>query len=688
MVKNKKWWEKSRRIIQTNLQLDQAGMDPEKVVRQLIQTDTNALVFNVGGVYAWYPTNVPYHTRNPLLRKDYDLVEEMIKQCHKNGIRFIARFDFSKTEDKTYYQKPEWFIRQEDNKPLVVAADRPGAWPLLMSTCPNGGYQKEAVAFPVLKEAVSKYDMDGVFITSMFYAPCLCNNCKKKYKELYGEELPAEPWNCDTRWYDACVDEKVSSYYRIIKEENPDTAFFHRYLLWDNMDSLKTYNATKWWFYDPGEYDIFHTHPQDIVHSETHDMLNQGADMLPRDWLSGASMNLGQSLSPYAPPMDIVHTCPGLTWRHTGLSPAEHKFWLYQVAANGGYVCHSLTGIPDALKDKRILKTIAEFHRDVKKVEPVMEGAVSAAQVALVWNPESGHGWVEALTGNQIPYALILARQPEKLAGYSVVIFPEKTRWNEKLVSACHNYANTGGRILIEGRIPDEFGSLGELAGVRTLGQSERMQTAYLRFEGEENPLQNGLKEVEIVPFAGTLTYEAVEDEKTQILSTLVPPFSPPEGAGSPPERAMLLVEKTDIPTVTLRRTEKGMAAHIPFAMHTMLDRYRLEEHYQIISNLIDLLLGEDKMVSMKRLPGVQLTCFTKDKTLVLYLVNGVGKRPLRQTIQLRDIDIVVCIPENVPLKKVKALVTGQKVNYRQEQDKIYLHLCELNAWEAVCLEW
>ncbi len=688
MVSNKKWWGKPHRILQTNLQLDQASMDPEKLVHQLIQTDTNALVFNVGGIYAWYPTEVSCHTRNPLLQNDYDLVGEVIKQCHKNGIRFIARFDFSKAEDKTYYQKPEWFIRQENNKPLVVAADRPGAWPLLMSTCPNGGYQNEAVAFPVLREAMSKYELDGIFITSMFYAPCLCDTCKKKYKDLYGEDLPAEPWKCDPRWYDACVDERISSYYQIIKKENPDTAFFHRFLLWDNMDSLKTYQATKWWFYDPGEYDIFNTHPQDIVHSETHDMLNQGVGMLPRDWLPGASMNLGQSLTPDAPPMDIVHTGPGLTWRHTGLSPAEHRFWLNQVVANGGYVCHSLTGIPETVQDKRILKTISEFHRDVKKVEPVMEGAVSAAQVALVWNPEAGHGWVEALTGNQIPYALILARHADKLTDYSVVIFPEKTRWSDELVSACQACVSAGGSILIEGRIPDEFGSLGELAGVRTLGQSEVMKSSYLRFEGEKNPLQIGMEEVKILPFAGTLTYEAVEDDKTEILSTFIPPFSPPEGAGSPPERAMFLVGNTDIPTVTLRRLQNGRVAHITFAMHTMLDSYRLEEHYQLISNLIDLLLGERKLVSMDRLPGVQLSCFKKDRTLILHLVNGAGQRPLRRTITLRDIDLVIRVPENASLKMAKALVTGQTVSHRQEQDRIYLHLSELNAWEAIFLEW
>lgn len=688
MINSKKWWTKRHRIIQTNLQLDQADMDPERLVAQLKELNANGLAFNVGGIYAWYPTEVPYHTKNPLLPQDYDLVGSVIDLCHKNDIRFIARFDFSKAEDKTYYQRPEWFIRQEDKKPVTVAPDRPGAWPLLMSTCTNGGYQKEEVGYPVLEEVMSKYDVDGIFITSMIYAPCTCDVCREKYRSLYGQELPPQPYMCPVDWFDACADDSLDGYYKVIKNKNPDIAFLHRYMLWQNMNSAEIYKATKWWFYDPGEYDIFFSHPQDIVHAETHDMISQGL-RISSDWTPGAHTNFGFALSPEAPPLDIVHTAPGLNWRHVGITPAEHRFWISQVLANGGYVWHSLTGIPDSQYDRRMLQTISEFNNDAKKVEQIMDGAVSAAQVALLWNSKSGFGWIEALTGNQIPYSFVLAKQAtsEKLSEYRVVILPENTLWSDELIDSCEEYVKSGGSIILEGEVPVEFSRIYELAGVKVIGHSEKMGAAYIRMEGTDNPICKGLEETQLLPFAGTLIYEAVGKD-TKALCTLVPPFSPPEGVGSPPERAMLFCEQTDTPLLTLKKEGQGRVANLPFSFNSLMQTYKIEEHYLFIANLINYLLGDSRIISMSRIQGIQLTCFKKADTMVVHLVNGVGTRPLRQTISIHDIGIDVLLPKDALVRNVKAMVTGQDIQYAQQSNKLHIQLSTLDIWEAIYIEW
>lgn len=689
MASGKKWWTKRHRIIQTNLQVDQANMDPERLVSQLKEMNANGLAFNVGGIYAWYDTKVQYHTKNPYLLEDYDLVGTVIDLCHKNDIRFIARFDFSKAEDKTYYQRPEWFIRQEDKKPLVVAPDRPGAWPLLMSTCTNGGYQKEGVGYPVIKEAMSKYDMDGIFINSMFYAPCTCDACSEKYKNLYGQELPAEPWMCDPKWYDACADDSLRGYHELIKSINPDTAFFHRYMMWQDLNSREMYKATKWWFYDQGEYDIFFSHPQDIVHAETHDMLNMGAGHLPEEWAPAANMNLGAALSPESPPMDIVHTAPGMIWRHVGISPAEHLFWISQVAANGGYVWHSMTGIPDGQYDKRMLDTITEYNGMAKKLEPFMEGAVSTAQAALLWNSKSGFGWIEALINNQIPFSFVLARQAtiEKLSEYLVVIIPENTLWSDELIDALQEYVNNGGSIILEGQVPDEYKRIYEFAGVKVVGHGEKMGAAYIRLEEAANTINKDLEKTQLIPFNGSVIYEKA-DEETKVLCTLVPPFSPPEGVGSPPERAMLFCEKTDTPMLTLRARDQGKVVNIPFSFNTMLKTYKIEEHYLFISNIISNLMGGQKNIAISRMPGIQLTCFRKDNTLLVHLVNGIGKRPLRRTISAHDIDIDVLLDDGKEAKKAEALIGDGEIKYSQQKNKLHIHLDKIATYEVVLIEW
>src|SRR5689334_3945026 len=112
-VDRKEWWQRPLRVIQPNLQVrDTRLIDPEQLAEQMKSMGANTIVFNVGGIYAWYPTQVPFHTVNEHLPATFDLLQAVIAECHKRDIRFVARFDFSKTEDSAYLSHPEWFARQ------------------------------------------------------------------------------------------------------------------------------------------------------------------------------------------------------------------------------------------------------------------------------------------------------------------------------------------------------------------------------------------------------------------------------------------------------------------------------------------------------------------------------------------------------------------------------------------------
>lgn len=44
----------------------------------------------------------------------------------------------------------------------------------------------------MLKEALKRYEFDGVFLNAPNYEPCFCESCRKKYRQVFGEELPME----------------------------------------------------------------------------------------------------------------------------------------------------------------------------------------------------------------------------------------------------------------------------------------------------------------------------------------------------------------------------------------------------------------------------------------------------------------------------------------------------------------
>ena len=87
----------------------------------------------------------------------------------------IARFDFSKADDSVYLQKPQWFVRNPDGTPHAYGIGRTGPWSILYSTCINGGYRNYEVAVPVLKEALKRYEFDGVFLNAPNYEPAFAS---------------------------------------------------------------------------------------------------------------------------------------------------------------------------------------------------------------------------------------------------------------------------------------------------------------------------------------------------------------------------------------------------------------------------------------------------------------------------------------------------------------------------------
>lgn len=132
LLDNSQWWAKRLNVIQTNLQVvDTNKINPKRLVQQIKDLQGDALIFNTGGIYAWYDTSIKYHYINDYLNPKYDLIGQMIEQCHTKGIKFIARFDFNMAHDYVFNDHPEWFVQDVHRSPIIPGAYRPGNWDLL-----------------------------------------------------------------------------------------------------------------------------------------------------------------------------------------------------------------------------------------------------------------------------------------------------------------------------------------------------------------------------------------------------------------------------------------------------------------------------------------------------------------------------------------------------------------------------
>ena len=116
----KMWWQKPQRIVQTNLRLVDATLEPTSLVQELRGFGATAMLFNVGGIFSWYPSTLELQAPNPLLEKDRDLVGELVEAAHAADIKVIGRYDLSKGTRTAFDKHPDWFCRGLDGQPLSL----------------------------------------------------------------------------------------------------------------------------------------------------------------------------------------------------------------------------------------------------------------------------------------------------------------------------------------------------------------------------------------------------------------------------------------------------------------------------------------------------------------------------------------------------------------------------------------
>ena len=229
---DKTWWNRTPiRLIQTNLPEIEGNMDRDAYVKSILDASANTVLFNTGGIVANYQTKLPFQWKNPNMGKG-DLVGDLVKKFHENGIKYIARFDFSKLDSSIAAKKPEWLYVGTNGEHQIFNG--------LVSACINGGYYQE-YAFEILKEAIAGYPLDGIFFNMMGYTGadysgknygiCQCENCKKRFLAFSGLSIPknnSDPGMNEYREFQRVTSEEL--YTRItsfIKQQNPNLIIYN-----------------------------------------------------------------------------------------------------------------------------------------------------------------------------------------------------------------------------------------------------------------------------------------------------------------------------------------------------------------------------------------------------------------------------------------------------------------------------
>ncbi|TKG70925.1 alpha-amylase family protein [Prauserella endophytica] len=189
-------WREPFGAVQTNLQDIDALMDVEAAADAVVEYGADTWLLNAGGILSFYPTDLPFQTRNPMLgrRASGDLLGDAMSAAKRRGLKVIARFDMSKVSSRIAAEHPEWLYRSPDGDPQVYNT--------LYSVCPSGEYYQARV-FDVLDEVLDRYEVDGIFLNwfnfnerdydEVVHGPCHCGACVEGFAKFSGgDELPRD----------------------------------------------------------------------------------------------------------------------------------------------------------------------------------------------------------------------------------------------------------------------------------------------------------------------------------------------------------------------------------------------------------------------------------------------------------------------------------------------------------------
>lgn len=354
-----KWWmEHKFRMIQNNLRDIDAGLDVEYEIAKLKEFGANVLQIGCGGISAFSPSGLDCQVKSPYLERD--MFGILTERCHANGIKVIARFDVSKVHESLADKHPEWLSKRADGS-FIHFNDT-------VATCINGEYQQEKT-LEIIREILEQYPVDGIFFNMFGYQTrdyddqyvgiCQCENCQKRFRQMYGEMLPAEENENDPvyrrykEFKEITVRDILCKIRKTVDAVDPDIA-------------LSTYSS----------YNV------DIIRTES----NSAVDRPYPFWIYSASDNTASVEGTF--PDRVSSNCAinavDIPYRFMGVSPYLNQIRLYQNLANGSNLDWCIIGAFEDYPDRANFAGVKEVFRFQEKYQQYFDHLQSGAKVLLI----------------------------------------------------------------------------------------------------------------------------------------------------------------------------------------------------------------------------------------------------------------------------------------------------------------
>ena len=678
------WWlEKPLRLIQTNLREIDTDFDIEKYISSLKEFSANTIIFNTGGIIANYPTKLQFHYQNPNLIND--LVGTVLKRVHQEGIKFIARFDFSKVNEVYLNQYPEWFYVSNEGANINYNGQ--------VHVCLNSAYQQE-YSLEILEEVIESYEIDGVFFNMSGYVTydysgnyhgiCQCESCKKRFAKWSGGlTLPQKENSEDEvyRRYVAFQHETTEQLFQKIagrvKSKNKNIA-------------ICNYGLDSGYFKGT-----------DILRNESNTALSRP---LP-EWNYSASDNTKKaqgSIENIVVSNSAVHFID-YPYRFSAVSPHLTALRLAQNIANGSGLDYYVIGHLDNQDDRACLPYVIDLFAFHKENERYFTDITSVADVALVIPETCAYfgslneykGLFRMLSQNHILFDVIrdsdLVKLGTDLRRYQLIILPDLRNMSFDEVAIIDDYVHGGGKIAATGLTGtcDENGNnqghirlnSSGLREVRIKHQIDQKSGRYLRISDNDKKVMNGFEDLTLMPLLDEFV-ELESDISDRYLNLV------DDVMYGPPEKCYIKGEST-VPGITSYEYGEGKYIYLPWFLGKHYEKLGHRSHLLLLNEIVEKLAFVNRTASIAAPQIVELIVqkSRQHDNIIINMINLSGQLGVAFTEHIPISDIKVKIMMSAKPQKITALRSKQELEFTYSEGQAGFTLPRLELLECVLVE-
>jgi Hypothetical glycosyl hydrolase 6 len=678
------WHQRPLRIYHPNpREFELRTLDVNRFVAGCQATEAEAVVISVGGVYAFYPSAVKYHYVSKVVG-ERDLVGEIATACRAQNLRVIARVDFAKARAEVWGDHPEWFRR--DPKGAFVKRDN------YYAACPLGGYQNAEFAYPVMREILNRYPVDGFHLNAGgFDGYCYCANCARAYDGELPVDADREPaaWRRFIGWRREAISRQMADYYNVMREVNPQSFFMAE--LWgaERPDSVLAAG--------------YHL-PSLVHHTSFSQLLFTSAELrTARDSRLWVGLSADQAAAAGGRPLiNIKMEMRDLRLSQTFMPPDEFTRCAYQALAHGAGLKLVTLAIPERVLDTRTLPRARDIFAFMKQQAEVFDSLEPLGSTALVW-PEGALLEGSAMAGKNaealrqealglytgmklrhVPLRIIYDEQisPERLRGFDAIVLATAAWLTETQAQALAAWVRAGGRlILFDSPAADPAGfralprALTGLIGGTWTQTSKRARYTALVAQAPPATLQG------LGPLPLSAPYREV---KAAAQAQVWYRAAHSDDAAAPEDIEDLRVAED--PIILLSPAESGSVFYVSTGFGQMIEKLGHGDYVTLFDAMLRHGASKPPMLTTNAPGTVDVTLARWTHGQVVQMLNSTGPAPLDAVIPLGPIETEIAWEGPATVELVTPGAAGQLLAAERKDGRLRFTIPRLDAYAQIVI--